>query len=240
MEVVETKVAACPLGRGLHTRWRADAHLSRAQGRHLRASGRCQYPPQPSRLERRAERRLALRCLAPRAGEPGNSCVFLAHLPSIARLSMQSLRHLAAALMPWSGAPVPPLLGHSRLSSSITVTTECISSPTTPDGYPRLTIPQYPASLSAAHANFVYRLSEALGTPPPRAAYSPTSGVSVGRAHVRRALPAVPPPTHDRIPSQRTSTAHSIDTDHPHSTNTMLIKRAQIRLTEVGNSGYFY
>jgi hypothetical protein len=47
-------------------------------------------------------------------------------------------------------------------------------------------------------------------------------------------------PTHHRIPLRRTSTAHSIDIDHAHSTDTILIKRALICLTEVANSGYYY
>jgi hypothetical protein len=209
MDAVETKVAACPLGRGLHSRWRADAHLSRAQGRHLRASGRCQYPPQPSSRERRVERRLALHCLAPRAREPGNSCVFLAHLPSIVHLGLHASRHLAAAaLLPSSALcqlprsrphPAPELEHHPyHRMHLVPHHSRRLSSPYHSIVFRSTSLPRIQTLFTVYLKHLIpcHRVLHILRRP---------QSLLVARRSVLHCRPCHTP-THHRIPSRRTST----------------------------------
>jgi hypothetical protein len=192
-----------------------DARLSRAQGRHLRASGRCQYPPHPSSLERRAARRLALRCLAtrerarkqlriPRAPARSHAHAAIRQSSEIWRLHCcrvhcqfpRSRRH-----------PAPELEHRIQNAAFVPHHSRRLSAP-----HP---FPSAPLHFWAAHLEFIYRLSEALGTPRPRGAYSPTSGVSTGRAlmSARHCRPCHPPVYH-RIPRTENEHSHSIDAHH--------------------------
>jgi hypothetical protein len=154
-----------------------------------------------------------------RANEPGNSCGFLEHRHArTLMLRYGSPPRSGGCIVAVFTASSPALGGIPRLSSSI-------ASPLpqnaafVPHHSRRLSaphpFPSAPLHFWAAHLEFVYRLSEALGTPRPRGAYSPTSGVSTGRAlmSARHCRPCHPPVYH-RIPRTENEHAHSIDTYH--------------------------
>jgi hypothetical protein len=151
--------------------------------------GAASIRPNPRRLERRPQRSLAGRLSLPRAlAQPESSCLSAAYInyrvPHTAILpgDLEPSRHYCRG----SRCTSSPALGHIPRESEHHHYLGTMESPprtTTPRRFLRSTrVCGLPLRPSAAHIRFIYRPSEALYTPPPRVAYSPTSGVSVGRA----------------------------------------------------------
>jgi hypothetical protein len=142
----------------------------------LRAAS-IRQPKPPRSLERRTQRRPASVSAAHR-GQPGRSCPFPGPASYRAPHPAVFTSRLGACIVAVArAAPAPPLSATYRARASITTTAE---SPLVPHHSTRESSHCYPfhrppLHRPAAHIKFVSRPSEALCTPPPRAAYPPTS-----------------------------------------------------------------